>query len=111
MVAPSTWGPGIGGGQNGLNFRPRQWLDQSAVKAFEWNGQHLTGQGQRFGRLLRDIAHKGAQGGQTNVAGARLAATLLFQVIQEAQDGWAVPIPEGLLTGRVAALALDEGQQ
>jgi hypothetical protein len=40
-----------------------------------------------------------------------LASALFFQVIQEAQDGLAVPISEGLLTGRVAALALDKGQQ
>jgi hypothetical protein len=86
-------------------------LDQLAVKAFERNGQHLAGQGQRFGRLLRDVTHKGAQGRQTNVAGASLATALFFQVIQEAQDGLAVPIPEGLLTGRMAALALDKGQQ
>src|SRR6185369_17847506 len=111
MVTPPTLRSGIGGGQNGLGFRHRQWLDQWTVKAFERDGQHLAGQRHGLGCLLRDIAHKSAQGRQTSVAGASLATSLLFEVIQEAKDNLAVPITEGLLTGSVAGLALDEGQQ
>ena len=110
-VAAPVLGGGVGGGQNGLDFRDRQGLDQWTVKAFERDGQHLAGQGQRLGRLLRDVAHKGAQRRQANVAGAGLATSLLFQVIQEVQDSQAVPILKGLLTGRPPGLLLDEGQQ
>src|SRR2546422_1949052 len=84
MVTPPTLGSGIGGGQNGLGFRHRQWLDQWTVKAFERDGQHLAGQCQGLGCLLRDIAHKGAQGCQTNVAGASLATALL----SESSERW-----------------------
>ena len=111
MIAASTGCRGVGSGQDGPDLRLRERLDQGAVKTLERNGQHLAGQGQGLWRLLGHIAHEGAQGGQPDIAGAGLAAALFLQVIQEAQDGLRIPVPEGLLAGMSGGLLLDESQQ
>src|SRR5271169_684749 len=96
-IPPSVGRAWIIGVQNGIQLWLRKKSCQWTIESLHRNGQNPTAQrqGRRF--LLADVTHKSADGCQPRVACARFATTLLFQVIQESDNGRSLPVREGLL--------------
>ena len=79
-------------------------LDQPALVAFVWHGEHALAE-QRMGGLLQgDILKERMDCGEPGIARARAVAPFLFEVIEELTDEGRIEILEPETRGRRAEL-------
>jgi len=96
-IPPATEGIRRRGFQDGLDLRGRQIAQQWPRLSFVGDGQNPACQRQELGFSLSHKPHEAVDGGQPGIAAAGTAVALLFQMFQEGQNVWRVPILQSLL--------------
>src|SRR5215475_818230 len=97
--------------EQGLHFRPREVADQVAVLPFEGNGEHPRDQPDTRGLTQGHQADEGADRRQTDIAGTHGVASLLFEVLEKAENNGGIHIGEGQRGGFNAGLLAEKRQE
>lgn len=86
LIPLSRPGGLVRGGQECLNFRIAEEINQGTVVSFGGHGQDTLNVSRAAGLLKRDVVKEGADRGQAKVAGAGTVAAVALNMIQESAD-------------------------
>src|SRR5580658_4807055 len=89
--------PGLArrGGQQRLDFRSDQEVNEWSCVAFTGNGQHALNEGRMLRSLQRGIAEKGPDRRQSEVATTCTVGPLVFQFVQKGSNQGRAKILQG----------------
>ena len=94
MIAPARPGALIRSGQQGIDFRTREKLDQGARKTLAGNGEHPLDLGGVGGGLEGRVPKEGMERGEPQIPAANAQAVLLLQAIQKRHNQRGVDLLE-----------------
>ncbi len=111
VIAAAVPGPAAGGGDQGVGLLGGQVADDRPLAPPRRDRQDLADHGGVLRSPGGGVLEQGVDCGQAGVAGGASVPPLLFEVLQELPDERGVQVGEAEGAGRLAGLALGEGEQ